>query len=687
MAASYAISKLGEIQRRMVEERRDKENLKRRFAQNQDDCTYTILALLPTLGDQLFEYMDVEGLTNKLQKGRQSASGTQTPHKTDPGLDDKHTTKSEPAGQTQDGEHADENTIQSIKDERNQEPSSEAAYVKENGKPVEEHSHVFDDRNGQPSGPPNGENGTVRSAESGEATNSENGTAQSAMEEVWKKLEKDDTAQHTARQSNEATQINGMPLKEKEGASGSESAVDTEKRKGVAENESTADSEKEKERGSGNESAVNGQAKLKRETSGLDAVAEPVPLPIRADARLTPSPYASPQVEESEKSALDRSTKLEHRAEHNDTIEPQDTSQETYASPPPKTPEEILAEKRTKLELWNELKITAFARTITTLYGVVLLSLQTQVQLNLLGRHAYVTSVSSLSTGGPAPSNHQIRIERFDSEQDTLLEEDAQESEQSIKGIDAETERLYLTLSWWFLHRGWKRLAHLVESAVEEVFGPVALKAPLTYSELTSLLQKVRRRVEYEHSEEASTVLSTSMASLDARSEWSEATTAKNGRRRRRNFVDILFPPASHEMQVLMDAGSVDPASLPPVGATLDTLSPHLPGLLDETRDILESHDFWHVFKLGTQQVFHVFATSLRPTFGLPSELPAPVPSITELPEHDPQETKIRLASLFPIVARQSTAAIHGVPNEYIDALANIKELRAFCAVIYSAWS
>lgn len=38
-----------------------------------------MLALLPTLGDQIFPSMDVENLTAKLQKGRGSPNGTSTP--------------------------------------------------------------------------------------------------------------------------------------------------------------------------------------------------------------------------------------------------------------------------------------------------------------------------------------------------------------------------------------------------------------------------------------------------------------------------------------------------------------------------------------------------------------------------------------------------------------------------------
>lgn len=42
-------------------------SLRRRFQQTQDDVSYTVMALLPTLGDQILEYMDVEAITKELQ--------------------------------------------------------------------------------------------------------------------------------------------------------------------------------------------------------------------------------------------------------------------------------------------------------------------------------------------------------------------------------------------------------------------------------------------------------------------------------------------------------------------------------------------------------------------------------------------------------------------------------------------
>lgn len=49
---------------------RGRNSLRRRFEQNQTDCTYTVLALLPTATENIVEALPVEELTKELQKKR-----------------------------------------------------------------------------------------------------------------------------------------------------------------------------------------------------------------------------------------------------------------------------------------------------------------------------------------------------------------------------------------------------------------------------------------------------------------------------------------------------------------------------------------------------------------------------------------------------------------------------------------
>ena len=102
---------------------------------------------------------------------------------------------------------------------------------------------------------------------------------------------------------------------------------------------------------------------------------------------------------------------------------------------------------------------------------MTLLTLQTHIQLNLLGRSTYVASViSSTPLGSSLESSQTIEVQQDDD--DLENGEGANERVSRAGEISPETERMYLTFSWWLLHEGWKQVAERVQDAVEEVIGP-----------------------------------------------------------------------------------------------------------------------------------------------------------------------------------------------------------------------
>lgn len=79
-------------------------------------------------------------------------------------------------------------------------------------------------------------------------------------------------------------------------------------------------------------------------------------------------------------------------------------------------------------------------------------------------RRQYEHSLSSVLFPSLADSAHSRDIEAlFD--QQTGLEEGIWR-----EGVDAETERKYLMLSWWILNVGWKDVGERVRRGAEEVF-------------------------------------------------------------------------------------------------------------------------------------------------------------------------------------------------------------------------
>lgn len=127
--------------------------------------------------------------------------------------------------------------------------------------------------------------------------------------------------------------------------------------------------------------------------------------------------------------------------------------------------------------------VTAITRSITLLYTVTLLSLLTRIQLNLLGRRNYLSSVVSLAS----QPQHDSTISLENHDNDNI---------ERAYGNDFETNRKYLTFSWWLLHRGWKEVMVDVEDAVKKVFGSVNPREDIPLERISSLMLDVRKIVE-----------------------------------------------------------------------------------------------------------------------------------------------------------------------------------------------
>lgn len=107
----------------------------------------------------------------------------------------------------------------------------------------------------------------------------------------------------------------------------------------------------------------------------------------------------------------------------------------------------------------------------------------TRVQLNLLGRRNYLSSVISLAT----PPANESTISLEDHDDDDLTQ---------TLGNDFDTNRRYLAFSWWLLHRGWRQLMDEVQAAVSETFGPLNPREDISLSKLSELTVEVRKKVE-----------------------------------------------------------------------------------------------------------------------------------------------------------------------------------------------
>lgn len=283
------------------------------------------------------------------------------------------------------------------------------------------------------------------------------------------------------------------------------------------------------------------------------------------------------------------------------------------------------------------------------MYSLTLLTLLTHVQLNLLGRYNYISSVVSLFDKNETRED-AIRLET--SHRQTILK--------------VETEKKYLTFSWWLLHRGWRGMSDRINAAVEEVMATVSLKKQLSHSDFMTLLSSIRSKVE---------VPSNSY---------------------RHAFMNDLMPLTPDAERQLLKEGGLEVSE--------QTIDEELRRLLEETNVILNSEDFVLVLSKCLGKIFEVFDDALQPAFGgteggydsaasgMTGSLHPRFQEIIAM-ESDASGShgnsnipKVKLASLLPIVTRQSHLLVHGFPNEYVDALVEIKELQGLSAVVYSSF-
>jgi peroxin-3 len=135
--------------------------------------------------------------------------------------------------------------------------------------------------------------------------------------------------------------------------------------------------------------------------------------------------------------------------------------------------ESVQGDRKSKNELWQELKVVSLTRLITLIYADALMVLFTRLQLNILARREYLEDALEL-----ASKRHGFnKIEMVDRS-------------------DHVNEEAYLSFSWWMLNRGWIMIRERVKSSVEEVFEEITPRYELDVDELSVLLQKTQLLIE-----------------------------------------------------------------------------------------------------------------------------------------------------------------------------------------------
>ncbi|KXS21470.1 hypothetical protein M427DRAFT_141994 [Gonapodya prolifera JEL478] len=343
-------------------------------------------------------------------------------------------------------------------------------------------------------------------------------------------------------------------------------------------------------------------------------------------------------------------------------------------------------DKDAKLRLWNDLKILAFARTLASVYILNLLSILVQTQICLLGRGSYLESI--LSADEETPDKTVVVPVAF--------------AETRRSPVDAQTEREFLSFSWYLINVGYRPLLERARWAVEETLGNVALKQPVTFDDFVTYIENARAKIELDEAPSSSAL---------GRGPGGAAGTTPTTPQFHA-FVQYVLPQpeTSAEADVLAaTSGTQSPTS--PTG----DVSPSLRRLLRELHLTFTSVDFAVALRSSLDASIEVLLSQFKTsTFTGPTQPPPPdtLPVVTggdasaaalSSPAAASAPTlSVPLATLLPRISKtvhtvwSSPGAGLGFEmgmmgtgmggNPYYEAIRNDAAVRSLAAVVFARW-
>jgi len=298
-------------------------------------------------------------------------------------------------------------------------------------------------------------------------------------------------------------------------------------------------------------------------------------------------------------------------------------------------------EKKTKRELWEELKIMSFTRLIASVYIINLIALLTYLQINLIGRYVYIDSVITLNHN----KNDTNSTTKSTKEKEFSFTETSQ-------GLSTEIQAKYLAFSYYLIHVGWKELAEKVREETEKEIGPLLLNGKITFENLVEIVNKIRMNIEG----------TTDIPSKSRRYK----DLNKN-----LNMTNYIINDEKYDNKILATVTNDDKV----------VIDEKLKNLLNETRDILESKDFSAVLSSCLNDSFDSLFMILKPTFVDTQNMNAESADTTNAPTKE-----ILLAQMLPFITKSLYSVFYGVPNPFLEIIKDNMMQQRFSAIIYSSF-
>lgn len=277
-----------------------------------------------------------------------------------------------------------------------------------------------------------------------------------------------------------------------------------------------------------------------------------------------------------------------------------------------------------KLELWEQLKVLSFSRTVASIYSSCMLFVFLRVQLNIVGGYMYL---DSLVGTGENSNGKKVHI---------------------AEGL----QKRYLALVSYLLGDGLDFLVEEIRRAVEDILGEMSLKEKFSHVELTRLVNHIRQSVEF----------SNHSIPIKRKSPDTANHSSKNGCH-------------STPLQKFMLPSDIESLC----GEEADD---NFKNLVGETLDILDSDDCQNVLKMCLDAGFAHVMHSMIPFFQVEELDLGAVGGIQREPSLD-----LPLAKIIPIINGQVNHILSDSENNYFQDLFKVGSAREFAANVYEAFS
>ncbi|KAJ1722470.1 peroxin [Coemansia erecta] len=294
--------------------------------------------------------------------------------------------------------------------------------------------------------------------------------------------------------------------------------------------------------------------------------------------------------------------------------------------------------RRTKVEIWEDIKVQSFARTLIAVYSESLLTMLVHVQLSMVGRSTYLDSVVGKYAGDEVALEGRL-----------------------VSRLSSADEQNFLMLAWWFINRGWRQLMALVLDATNHCIGHLPLKERVSHRELSGLFSSIHNRLR------------------------------DNGLIQ--TLPSILLPLGDANVGEYLAANRLEAEHV---------FTPVFVRLLDQIRDIIESTDFTYVLGCCVDRLTAQLLESLQESFPEPVPAPAPCAPLPPTVEGEAApnledvvrefehfsvapESRVVIVQLLPRIAREGHQILNGVPNQYLENVSASREVQALSAAVYTA--